>query len=86
MQQIGFYCRNYCSFNMFRAPLCPSSGAQDLYRWLLPMILDALVYRSLVWCGAVGYMYGLRDAARRAATICINLELLMMGIMVPETC
>ena len=28
----GFYCRSYCSLNMmFRAPLCPSSGAQDYY-------------------------------------------------------
>ena len=30
----GFYCRSYCLFNMFRAPLCPSaevyvSGLQD---------------------------------------------------------
>jgi hypothetical protein len=48
---------------MFRAPLCPSSGAQDLYRWLLPEVLGTLVYRSLVWCGAVGYVSGLRDAA-----------------------
>ena len=23
-----FYCRSYCLLNMFRAPLCPSSGAQ----------------------------------------------------------
>ena len=27
----GFYCRSYCLFNMFRAPLCPSSGAQKYY-------------------------------------------------------
>jgi len=52
---------------MFWAPLCPSSGAQELYRWLLPMVLGALVYRSLVWCGAVGYVSGLRDAARAAS-------------------
>jgi len=91
---------------MFWAPLCPSSGAQELHRWLLPMVLGALVYRSLVWCGAVGYMFGLRDAAQAAhnpqlhtrpttckpkhqvpyaATISITLELLTMGIMVPET-
>ena len=64
MQRIGFfYCRTYCSLNMFRAPLCTSSGAQDLYRWLLPMVLGALVYRSLVWCGTVGYVSGLRDVA-----------------------
>ena len=98
MQQIGCYYRIYSSPNMFRAQLCPSSGAQDLYRWLLPMVLGALVYRSLVWCGAVGYVSGHTAHSTRpttykpkrqvsqAATICINLELLMMGIMVPKTC
>jgi len=91
--RLFFYCKTYCSLNMFWAPLCPSSGAQDLYRRLLPMVLGALVYRSLVWCGAVGYVSGLWDAAascipdtQPTATVCINLELLTMGIMVPETC
>jgi len=27
----GFYCRSYCLLNMIRAPLCPSSGAQEYY-------------------------------------------------------
>jgi len=45
---------------MFRAPLCPSSGAQELCRWLLPVVLGALVYL----CEAVGYVSGLRDAVR----------------------
>jgi len=27
----GFYCRSYCLLNMFQAPLCPSSGAQENY-------------------------------------------------------
>ena len=27
----GFYCRSYCLLNMFRAPLCPSSGTQEYY-------------------------------------------------------
>jgi len=27
----GFYCRSYCLLNMFRAPLCLSSGAQEYY-------------------------------------------------------
>ena len=26
-----FYCRSYCFLNMFRAPLCPSLGAQEYY-------------------------------------------------------
>jgi len=85
MQQIGFHCRTYCSLNVFRAPLCPPSGAQDFYRWLLPMVLSALVYRSLVWCGVelwvmcpvCGMFF--RETSRKP-------ELLMMGIMVPETC
>ena len=27
----GFYCRSYCLLNMYRGPLCPSSGAQEYY-------------------------------------------------------
>ena len=27
----GFYCRSYCLLNMFRAPPCPSSRAQEYY-------------------------------------------------------
>jgi len=107
-----FLLQNLLPLNMFRAPLCPSSGAQELYRWLVPVVHGALVYRSLVWCGAVGYAFGLRNVAQQhsatrthnlqlhtrpttckpkphvpqALTICITLELLMMGIMVPETC
>jgi len=27
----GFYCRPYCLLNTSRAPLCPSSGAQEYY-------------------------------------------------------
>jgi len=45
---------------MFRAPLCPSSGAQE---WLLPVVFGAVVFKLLVWCGAEGYVSGLQDAA-----------------------
>ena len=38
-------------------------SSRVLYRWLLPVVLGALVYRLLVWCGAVGYVSGLRAAA-----------------------
>jgi hypothetical protein len=31
MQQMSFYCRSYCLLNMFRTPLCPSSGAREYY-------------------------------------------------------
>jgi hypothetical protein len=46
---------------------------------LLPVVFGALVFNLSVWCGAEGYVSGLRAAAAA-------LELLMMGIMVPETC
>ena len=126
------YCRSYCLLNMFRAPLCPSSGAREyctdgrclwylvlwfsscrygveqrvmcpacsllwyllqilllaqhvsgtimpiirssrvLYRWSLPVVIGALVFKLSVWYGAEGYVSGLRAAA--AATTCIILS------------
>ena len=86
MQQIGFYCKTYCSLNMFRAPLCPSSGAQDLYRWLLldeqhpaNRTYNPQLHTRPTTCKP-------KRQVPQAATICIILELLMMGIVVPETC
>jgi hypothetical protein len=31
MQQVVLYYKTYCSLNVFRAPLCPSLGAQVYY-------------------------------------------------------
>ena len=58
----GFYCRSYCLLNMFRAPLCPSSGTQEYYTGLLPVVFRAVVFKLSVWCGAEGYVSGLQDA------------------------
>ena len=38
----GFYCRSYCLLNMFRASLCPSSGAQEYYT-----VVAACVFRAV---------------------------------------
>jgi len=95
----GFYCRSYCLLNMFRAPLCPSSGAQE---WLLLVVFRAVVFKLLVWCGAEG-LTSKHPANRthnpqlrtRSATwkpqheipqAATTLELLMMGTVVSETC
>jgi hypothetical protein len=51
-------------------------SSRVLYRWLLPVVFGALVFKLSVRCGAGGYVSGLRDAA---------LELLMTSIVVPET-
>jgi len=61
---------------------------------LLPVVFRAVVFKLLVWCGAEGYVSGLQDAAasckpdtyHRQQPPYNTLELLMMGVVVPETC
>ena len=47
----GFYCRSYCLVNMFRAPLCPSSGAQEYYTMVAACGISCCGFQvvSLVW-------------------------------------
>jgi len=46
----GFYCRSYCLLNMFRAPLCPSSGAQEYYTVVAALWYFVLWFSSC-WSG-----------------------------------
>ena len=106
----GFYCRSYYLLNTFRAPLCPSSEAQEYY---------TVVAACGFWCcGFQVVGYGGWGLCVRFAGCCSilqtrhitlsstpdqqlenhstkyprqqplynTLELLMMGIVVPETC
>ena len=93
-----FYCRSYCLFNMFWAPLCPSSGAREYYT--SGCCLSYLV----LWFSSCRYGVELRFVCPVSTPHHTNnlktkapnmtgsnhlyntLELLMMGIMVPETC
>ena len=59
-----FYCRSYCLLNMFRASLCPSSGA--------PHHTDNLKTKIPNTTGS-NHSYN-------------TLQLLMMDIVMPETC
>ena len=82
---------------------------KSIIQWLLPVVLRAVVFKLLVWCGAEGYVSGLQDAAdaasckpdlqtpdqqlenhstkyHRQQPLYNTLELLMMGIVVLETC
>jgi hypothetical protein len=72
---------------------------KSIIQWLLPVVFRAVVFKLLVWCGAEGYVFGLQDAAlaapdqhnrstkyHRQQPLYNTLELLMMGIFVPETC
>ena len=77
MQQTNSYCRSYCLLNMFRGTIMPIiRSSRVLYKWLLPVVFSALVFKLSVWCGAEGCVSGLYN----------TLELLMVGIMVLETC
>ena len=39
-------------------------SSRVLYRWSLPVLFGALVFRLSVWCGAGGYVSGLQAANR----------------------
>ena len=47
----GFYRRSYCLLNMFRAPLCPSSGAQEYYTVVAACGISCCCFQvaGLVW-------------------------------------
>ena len=75
-------------------------SSRVLYKWLLPVVFGALVFKLSVWRGAEGCVSGLRAAVPHHSDnlktkapnttgsnhLYNTLELLMMGIMVPETC
>ena len=46
----GFYCRSYCLLNMFRTPLCPSSGAQEYYT-VVACLWYFVLWFSSCWSG-----------------------------------
>ena len=65
---------------------------KSIIQWLLPVVFRAVVFKLLVWCGAEGYVSSLQDVALKQhpanwqQPLYNTLELLMMGIVVPETC
>ena len=72
-----FYCRSYCMFNMFRAPLCPSSEVQEYY---------TVVAACGISCCGFQQLENHSTKYHRQQPLYNTLELLMMGIVVPETC
>jgi hypothetical protein len=95
-----FYFWSYCLLNMFRAPLCPSSGAREYYTvgcrlWSLVLGFQVV---GMVWnCSSPQTRHTtfsstpyrqLENQASKTTDgnqLYNTLELLMMGIMVPET-
>ena len=61
---------------------------KSIIQWSLSVVFRAVVFKLLVWCGSEGYVSGLQDATgyHRQQPLYNTLELLMMGIVIPETC
>ena len=80
----GFYCRSYCLLNMFRAPLCPSSGG---------LCVRFAGCCSILQTGHITLsstpdhqLENHTTKYHRQQPLYDTLQLLMMGIVVPETC
>ena len=58
---------------------------KSIIQWLLPVVFRAVVFKLLVWCGAEGYENH-STKYHRQQPLYNTLELLMRGIVVPETC
>ena len=96
----GFYYKSYCFLNMFRAPLCPLSGAQEYYAVVAACGISCcgfqvagLVLCSILQTGHVTLSSATDQKLENHSTKCHRqqplyntLELLMMDIVVPETC
>ena len=59
-------------------------SSRVLYRRLLPVVFGALVFKLSVWCGAEGYVSGLRAAAISNKICNKNHLLLLVGTLFPH--
>ena len=78
-----FYCRSYCLLNIFQAQLCPSSGAREYHT------VGCCLWYLVTQPSAAHYTDNLKTKAPNTTgsnQLYGTLELLVMGIMVPETC
>ena len=79
----GFYCRSYCLLNMFRTPLCPSSGAQEYYTVVATCILQT---GHITLSSEPDQQFENHSTKyHREQPLYNTLELVMMGVVVPET-
>ena len=85
-----FYCRSYCLLNMFREPLCPSSGAREYYAegcclWYLVLWFSSCRYGAELrvmcpFCGLLQQLHTIpttrkpKHQIRQAATTCIIIS------------
>ena len=71
-----FYCRSYFLLNMFRAPLCPSSGAREYYTSVCCLSYLVLGFQ-VVMCPVCGLLQRPANRTRRCTVkITSNLDFL----------
>ena len=82
-----FYCRSYCLLNMFRAPLCPSSGAREYYTE------DSCLWYLVLWFSSCRYGVELRVMCPvcgllpySATSACHGTSLLFTGLLCVVIC
>ena len=87
----GFYCRSYCLLDMFQAPLCPLSGAQEYYTVVVACGISCC-FSSILQTGHITLsstpdrqLENHSTKYHRQQPLYNTLELLTMGIVVPET-
>ena len=69
MQQMIFIADFIACSTCFGGTIMPIiRSSRVLYKWSLPVVFDALVFKLSVWCGAEGYVSGLRAAAFSVAS------------------
>ena len=69
MQQMIFIADLVACSTCFGGTIIPIiRSSRVLYKWLLPVVFGALVFKLSVWCGAEGYVSSLRAAARKPDT------------------
>jgi hypothetical protein len=86
-----FYCRSYCLLNMFRAPLCPSSGAREYYTggcwlWYLVLWFSSCRYgvEPRVMCPVCGLLLWVKS--EYWVKFCRNVSSLICGNTMPTRC
>ena len=87
----GFYCRSYCCSTCFRHHYAHHQELKSIIQWLLRVVFYAVFFSSS-WSGVE--LRVMRPATWKKHSIKYHtqqplyntLELLMMGIVMPETC
>ena len=75
-----FYCRSYCLLNMFRASLCPSSGAQEYYTVVAACGISCCGFSSR-WSGVE--LRVMRPVCRNKITSNFNMDYVCSGRAYP---